>query len=109
MLFGSAFFVISGIGPLLVAGPLVAWIVGAVEGAVVVGGLSAIGAGLYSIGIPKNSIVEYETALMNLISIHQPTYAGKKPPCDLAQFGGAYLRRAKRIEKVFVIRHARRD
>ena len=29
MLFGSAFFLIPGIGPLLVAGPLVAWIVGA--------------------------------------------------------------------------------
>src|ERR1700722_10795505 len=63
LLFGSAFFVIPGIGPLLVAGPLVAWIVGALEGAVVVGGLSAIGAGLYSIGIPKDNIVEYETAL----------------------------------------------
>src|ERR1700685_1868046 len=63
LLFGSAFFAIPGIGPLLVAGPLVAWIVGALEGAVVVGGLSALGAGLYSIGIPKDSIVEYETAL----------------------------------------------
>jgi hypothetical protein len=63
LLFGSAFFAVPGIGPLLVAGPLVAWIVGAVEGAVVVGGLSAIGAGLYSIGIPKDSIVEYEIAL----------------------------------------------
>ena len=28
-----------------------------------VGGLSAIGAGLYSIGIPKDSIVEYESAV----------------------------------------------
>src|SRR5450755_1597527 len=46
LLFGSAFFMIPGIGPLLVAGPLVAWIVGALEGAVVVGGLSALGAGL---------------------------------------------------------------
>lgn len=27
------------------------------------GGLSAIGAGLYSIGIPKDSIVEYEAAI----------------------------------------------
>ena len=50
-------------GPLLVAGPLVSWIIGALEGAVVVGGLSAIGAGLYSLGIPKDSIVQYETAL----------------------------------------------
>ncbi len=29
MLFGSAFFVVPGVGPLLVAGPLVMWIVGA--------------------------------------------------------------------------------
>jgi len=63
LLFGSAFFMIPGIGPILVAGPLVAWIVGALEGAVVVGGLGALGAGLYSIGIPKDSIVKYETAL----------------------------------------------
>jgi uncharacterized membrane protein len=63
LLFGSAFFAIPGIGPVLVAGPLVAWIVGALEGAVVVGGLSAIGAGLYSIGIPKDSIVQYESAI----------------------------------------------
>ena len=54
---------IPGFGPLLVAGPLVAWIVGALEGAVVVGGLSAVGAGLYSLGIPKDSILRYERAL----------------------------------------------
>ena len=65
LLFGSAFFAIPGIGPLLVAGPLVAWIVGALEGAAVVGGLSALGAGLLSIGIPKNSIIEYEAAVKN--------------------------------------------
>src|SRR5579872_2778787 len=63
LLFGSAFFAIPGIGPVLVAGPMVAWIIGALEGAVVVGGLGVIGAGLYSIGIPKDSIVEYETAV----------------------------------------------
>ena len=63
LLFGSAFFMIPGFGPILVAGPLVAWLVGALEGAVVVGGLSAIGAALYSIGIPKDSVVRYETAI----------------------------------------------
>ena len=47
---------------MLVAGPLVAWI-GALEGAVVIGGLTAVGAGLVSIGIPKDSIFKYETAL----------------------------------------------
>src|ERR1700693_2573469 len=44
-------------------GPLVAWIEGALEGAGVVGGLGAIGAGLCSIGIPKDSVVSYETAI----------------------------------------------
>jgi uncharacterized membrane protein len=63
MLFGSAFFFIPGVGPLIVAGSLVAWIVGTLEGAVVVGGLSALGAALYSIGIPKQSILQYETSL----------------------------------------------
>jgi hypothetical protein len=66
-LFGSAFFWIPGLGPLLVAGPLVSWIIGALEGAVVVGaavsGLSAIGAGLYGLGIPKDSVLRYETAI----------------------------------------------
>ena len=46
LLFGSAFFAIPGIGPLLVAGPLVTWIVGALEGAAVVGGIGVLGAGL---------------------------------------------------------------
>jgi uncharacterized membrane protein len=73
LLFGSAFFWVPGVGPLLVAGPMVAWIVGALEGAVVVGGLSALGAGLASIGIPKNSIVQYETEVKNgslLLVVH---------------------------------------
>jgi len=63
LLFGSAFFWIPVIGPVLVAGPLASAIIGALEGAVVVGGLSALGAGLYGMGIPKDSILQYETAL----------------------------------------------
>jgi uncharacterized membrane protein len=63
LMFGSAFFLIPGVGPLLVAGPLVGWIVGALENAVIVGGASALGAGLYSQGIPKNSILSYETGI----------------------------------------------
>jgi hypothetical protein len=63
LLFGAAFFWVPGIGPLLVAGPLATAIVAGLESAVVVGGLSALGAGLYSIGIPKNSVLKYETAI----------------------------------------------
>jgi uncharacterized membrane protein len=65
LLFGSAFFWVPGIGQLLVAGPLVMWIVGALEEAALFGGLTALGAGLYSIGIPKNSILQYETEVKN--------------------------------------------
>jgi hypothetical protein len=73
MLFGSAFFAIPGIGPVLVAGPLVAWIIGALEGAAVFGGLSAVGAGLYGMGIPKDSVIQYEMALKTdsfLLMVH---------------------------------------
>jgi hypothetical protein len=63
VLFGAAFFWVPGIGQILVAGPLVSAIVGGLEGAALLGGLDAIGAGLYSIGIPKDSILQYQTAL----------------------------------------------
>ena len=63
ILFGSALFFIPGIGLIVVGGPLVAWIIGVLEGAIIVGGLSAVGAALYGMGIPKNSIVKYETSL----------------------------------------------
>jgi uncharacterized membrane protein len=61
--FGAAFFWVPGIGQILAAGPIVAAIVGALEGAVALGGLDAIGAGLYSLGIPKDSVLQYRTAL----------------------------------------------
>ena len=63
LLFGSGMFFIPGLGPILVAGPLVAWIIAGLEGAVVVGSVSALGAGLVSIGIPKDSVLKYEVAL----------------------------------------------
>jgi len=63
LLLGAGFFVVPGIGALVVAGPLVLGIVGALQGAVVVGGLSVLGAGLYGVGIPKDSIPKYEAAI----------------------------------------------
>ncbi len=61
LLFGSAFFIIPGLGPLLIAGPFVASLVAGLEGAVAVGGLSVLGAALVSVGIPKDSVIQYET------------------------------------------------
>ena len=63
MLVGAAFLIILGVGPVVAAGSIVDWIVAALEGAVVVGGVSALGAGLFSLGIPKNSVVQYETSI----------------------------------------------
>ena len=88
LLFGSAFFAIPGIGPVLVAGPVVAWIVGALEGAAVVGGLSAIGAGLYGMGIPKDSVVQYELALKTdrfLLVVHDTAAAVEKAAAIMAR------------------------
>ena len=61
-MFGGA-FLIPGIGQILMAGPLVAAIVSTIEGAAIVGGLSALGAALISLGIPKNSALAYETQI----------------------------------------------
>jgi uncharacterized membrane protein len=63
LVFGSAFLFIPGIGPVMVGGPIVSWLIGALETAVVVGGFSALGAALVSVGIPKDSVLKYETAL----------------------------------------------
>ena len=63
ILFSPAMFLLPGVGHVVVLGPLVASIVGGLEGAAVVGGLSVLGAGLASIGIPKDSIIRYETQI----------------------------------------------
>jgi hypothetical protein len=63
VLLGSAFMVIPVFGTLVVLGPLASIIVGGVEGAIAGGGVSTLAAVLMSIGIPKDSIVHYETAL----------------------------------------------
>src|ERR1700730_18413363 len=63
LLFGAGFFLIPGIGPVLVAGPFLAALIGALESAGVGGGLSALTAGLVSLGIPKDSAIKYEAEI----------------------------------------------
>ena len=62
-LFGGVFLAVPIVGPVVVLGYLAAAVISAIEGAAVVGGLSALGAALYSSGIPKDSVLAYETAL----------------------------------------------
>jgi len=63
LFFGGIFLTLPVIGPVVALGYIGAMIVTAVEGAVVVGGVSAIGAALYGIGIPRDSVLRYETAI----------------------------------------------
>jgi hypothetical protein len=63
LLFGSGFFLVPGVGPLLVAGPLVAWIVVALEREVAAGGASALGTALSGVGVPEQNVLQYESAV----------------------------------------------
>ena len=63
LFFGGLFMTIPIVGHVVVLGYLASMVFSGVESAVVVGGLSALGATLFGIGIPKDSVVQYETAL----------------------------------------------
>jgi uncharacterized membrane protein len=94
LLFGSALFVIPGLGPLVVFGPLVSWMVAALEGAVVMGGLSALAAGLYSLGIPENSCLQYESAVKSnqfLVITHGTAEEAAKAKNILEMAGAAQI------------------
>ena len=63
LLVGGAFVIVPGFGPVAVAGGLASLMVGALEGAVVIGGLSALGAGLVGLGLTKEQAIKYEREL----------------------------------------------
>src|SRR5580693_6144902 len=74
-LFGGVFMMIPVVGHVVVLGYLATMVISAIEGAIVVGGLSALGAALYSSGIPKDSVLEYESAVKAdgfLVMAHGP-------------------------------------
>ncbi len=60
---GGLFVAVPIVGQVVVLGYLAAIAISAVETAAVVGGLSALSAALYSIGVPKDSVVQYEAAV----------------------------------------------
>lgn len=63
LLGGSAIFLIPGVGPVIMGGTFVTAMIGALEGAVIIGGLSSLGAAFYNMGIPPDSVPEYEIAI----------------------------------------------
>jgi hypothetical protein len=63
LFFGGLFLTIPVVGHVVVLGYLATVAITAVENAIMVGGLSALGAALYSIGVPKDSVIQYEAAV----------------------------------------------
>ena len=63
LLVAPAVFVLPGLGVVAMAGPIVTTIVAALEGAVVIGGISAVGGALSMIGASKDELIKYDTAV----------------------------------------------
>ena len=63
VLFGSALMFVPVVGHVIILGPLAAAVFGGLEGAVLVGGISALAGALMAVGIPRDSVLRYETAL----------------------------------------------
>ena len=63
LLLAPAVFFLPGLGLVAMAGPVVAALVGALEGAVVVGGVSALAAALTRAGASPQQAIRYETEL----------------------------------------------
>jgi len=73
MLFGSALLFVPVLGHVIILGPLAAIVFGGLQGAVLVGGASALVGALMAIGIPRDSVLRYETALKSdkfLLIVH---------------------------------------
>ena len=58
---GGLFIATPVAGPVVVVGFLASIVMAGIENALVVGALGALGAALYSINIPKDSVLEYES------------------------------------------------
>ncbi|CAL4869396.1 hypothetical protein MMA231_03688 (plasmid) [Asticcacaulis sp. MM231] len=72
---GGLFVTAPVVGPLIILGSVAGMIVTALESAVVVGGISALSAALFSLGTPKDSVIRYEEAIKAdkfLVMAHGP-------------------------------------
>jgi hypothetical protein len=63
LLLAPAVVMLPGIGLIAMAGPMVPALIAAIEGAVVVGGMSALGAALSQIGMGSQQAIKYESAV----------------------------------------------
>lgn len=91
MLFGSALLFVPVVGHVIILGPLAATIFGGLQGAVLVGGASALVGALTAIGIPRDSVLRYETALKSdkfLLIVHGDAQEIKRRARELLTTSG---------------------
>ena len=60
LFFGGLFLSVPVVGHVVVLGYMANIAIAAINNALVVGGLSAVGAAIYSIGVPRDSVIQYE-------------------------------------------------
>lgn len=63
LLLAPTIFLLPGLGPVAIVGPLAGLMVGAIEGALVVGGASAPGAALTETGVERSGRLQFKSAL----------------------------------------------
>jgi hypothetical protein len=76
ILFGSALMFVPVVGHIVVLGPIAATLAGGLQGAALGGGASALFGALTALGIPKDSVLRYETAIKAdkfLVMVHGDT------------------------------------
>lgn len=94
LFFGGLFLTVPILGHVVVLGYLAATLVAGIESAALVGGMSAVGAALYGLGVPKDSVIQYETALKAdrfLVMAHGSVRAMARAKEILATFGPSPL------------------
>ncbi|HZQ37023.1 MAG TPA: general stress protein [Dehalococcoidia bacterium] len=91
LLLDTGTFFIPGTGPIFVAGPVVGWLAGEVEGERLEGDPGPVGAALASAGIPEDERRIYEGALREgqvLVIVHGPDAEAAKAKAALEAAGG---------------------
>lgn len=91
LLLDTGTFLIPGTGPIFVAGPVVGWVAGEVEGERLAGEIGPVGAALASAGIPEDQRRVYERSLREgqvLVIVHGPAAEAAKAKAALEAAGG---------------------
>jgi hypothetical protein len=73
LFFGGLLMTVPVVGQVVVLGYLATVVTAALEGAILVGGLSAFGAAIISMGFPKDSVVKFEASLKSdgfIVMVH---------------------------------------